>query len=104
MAKNVIPEDLEKVLTVDDINKTFMFMEAEFQSKQYRLDYHSQYLHNRKKIVNELEFFSRYMITHVEPVLKQLLRRKDHVTFAIIRYLLEDRLENGKGKMSINRK
>lgn len=104
MAKSAIPDDLKGVLKECDINTIFFYFENEFHlSKKWRLDFHSDYLRSGK-VVNEVDFFCKYLNTHIEPVLKQLLRREDNVTLAAIRYILRDRLQPPNGKMYVNRK
>ena len=91
--KSVIPDDLQAVLKQGDINFIFKYFEHEFHlSKSWRIDFHSELLRQAREI-SELEFFCLYIQKNIEPILKKLLRRKDNVALAAIRYLLKDRLE-----------
>jgi hypothetical protein len=91
-AKTLIPEDLQAVLKAEDINSIFKYLESEFHlSKDWRIDFHSELLRQSRDVA-DLEFFCLYLLKNIEPILKPLLRRKDIITFAVIRYLLKDRI------------
>ncbi len=91
--KSIIPADLEGVLAEDEFNLIFKYLESEFHlSKKWRIDFHSE-LMKIKREENSSEFFVRYMIKYIEPSLQQLLKRDGKTIFAIIRYLLRERIE-----------
>jgi hypothetical protein len=96
-AKTLIPDDLQSILNAEDINDIFRYLETEFHlSKDWRIDFHSELL-RQSRDTSDLEFFCLYLLKNIEPVLKSLLRRNDIITFAVIRYLLKDRIV-GKNK------
>ncbi len=90
--KSHIPEDLQAVLKEEDINAVFRYFEQEFNlAKDYRIDFHSELLRQARE-VSPVEFFCLYLLKNIEPILKPLLRRNDIITFAVIRYVLKDRI------------
>ena len=96
--KSYVPDDLQGVLREEHINAIFKYFESEFHlSKDFRIDFHSELLRQSREIA-ALEFFCLYLQKHIEPILKTLLRRKDNVTFAAIRYLLKDKT-NGENNI-----
>ncbi len=93
MKKSHIPDDLKSVLRESDINTVFRYFEKEFHlSKTWRIEFQSEFMRQPRN-VNEVEFFCYYLLKAVEPLLKQITRRKDNICFAAIRYILRDRIK-----------
>ncbi len=86
-----VPPQL-KLFAVPDITRFFDYAEKTFRlSRRWRVTYErerNRTLHRG----NEVDFFFAFITKNLEPTLKHLLARTDMVTYALCRYLIQDRL------------
>ena len=90
--KSAVPPGLQ-LFETRDIEPFFRYLEKSFKlSPKWYQDYRTK-LQERPRSESELDFFFTYVMKFIEPMMKQLLVRKDIVTHAICRYLIKDRIE-----------
>jgi len=92
---SVIPDDIARAMQVADIAMIFDYLETTFHiSRTWRTRYRSE-LQRQPRDMNEMEFFCRFLKEHIEPPINRL-RMRDDTLFAMLRYLLKDRIAERK--------
>ena len=90
---NVIPDDIKALFEIADIAKVFEYLETTFHvSKNWSMRYKKE-LKEVHRSVSEQEFFCQFIHEHIEPSINVITTRQDTL-FAIIRYLLKDKIED----------
>jgi hypothetical protein len=92
---SVIPEDL-RVFEESDIPLVFDYMEKTFRlHKDWRAEFRQE-LASVKRGMPVEEFFFDFALRNIDPSLKKILRRRDSVVLAMVRYLVRDKINERK--------
>jgi len=100
---SVMPEDISRVMQLADISMVFDYLETTFHiSTNWRLLYKNE-LQTQPRGISELEFFCKFLKEHIEPPINKL-RMRDDTLFAMLRYLLKDRIEERRQEENFYRR
>jgi hypothetical protein len=91
----MLDEDLELYFDEGDIPKVFDLLEKYFKvSNVWRVRYsgYKRRFHNRY----ELEVFYQFLNENLEPAIKHLTQRRDHVVISLMKYVIKMKLDRGQ--------
>jgi hypothetical protein len=99
---SVIPEDL-RVFDESDIPVVFTYLEHTFRlHKDWRAEFQKELLSVSRGMPAE-EFFFDFALRNIDPPLKKILRRRDSVILAMVRYLVRDKIRQRKEESGAGR-